>query len=933
MSRIFLSHSSVNNAEAVALHDWLSREGWKGEIFLDLDPTSGIAPGERWERKLNEAANRCEAVLFLVSKAWLASGWCRKELGLAHRLNKRLFGVLIEDLPVADIPNDLSGEWQLVQLASGRDHVMLHAVIPITQQEVHVTFSAEGMQRLKHGLEQAGLDPKYFVWPPASEPDRPPYRGLKPLEADDAGIFFGRDAPIVEALDQLRGLCESTPPRLMVILGASGAGKSSFMRAGVLPRLKRDDRHFLPLPIIRPDRAAISGENGFLRSLQVAFQDAKILTTRADLRKAIDGGAVTLRPLLQLLVDKGIPTVLDQEPIPKTPELIIPIDQGEELFLAEGRDEAGVLLGLLRDILTEDAPSIVILFTIRSDAYERLQLAKELEGIRHIMLNLPPMPRGSYAEVIKGPAIRLQGANRPLTIEESLVNSLLVDIDQGGAKDALPLLAFTLERLYVEYGDRGQLKLADYQALGGIKGSIEAAVERAFAEADKNPAVPKDRNSRLALLRRGLIPWLAGIDPDTGSPRRRVARKSEIPEEARPLIEHLIEQRLLATDISKETGEQTIEPVHEALLRQWGLLQGWLEEDIGFLSMMGGIKRAARDWAANGMSNAWLTHAGRRLRDAERLGRERVDLVAYFEQTDRDYLSRCRHHERTAQLRTVGSAMALAGILVLTTLALVEREYLKLYWSMWTGPTTLTAAEERALTPMQGFRECAECPMMVVVPAGEFIIGSPFAERGRISDEVAQQVVKIDKSIAVSKFEVTFKEWDACVALGGCDFRPDYENWGRGIRPVINVSWNDAKQYVAWINKQTGKNYRLLSEAEWEYAARAGSATAYWWGDVIRRDGNAMANCDGCGSQWDHKQTAPVGSFAPNFFGLHDMLGNVWEWVENCWDAVEGYCRYHVLRGGSWLSQPSAIRNASRLKFPVGGRSDDLGFRVARTLQ
>src|SRR5580692_4928830 len=140
VSRIFLSHSSANNAEAVALRDWLEREGWKEEIFLDLDPNRGIAAGERWKRALNEAANRCEAVLFLVSKAWLASDWCIKEFHLAHRLNKRLFGLLIEDLAAADLPVHLTGTWQIVQLAAGRDHVMLRAVLPVTHEEVHVTF-------------------------------------------------------------------------------------------------------------------------------------------------------------------------------------------------------------------------------------------------------------------------------------------------------------------------------------------------------------------------------------------------------------------------------------------------------------------------------------------------------------------------------------------------------------------------------------------------------------------------------------------------------------------------------------------------------------------------------------------------------------------------------------------------------------------------
>jgi hypothetical protein len=354
----------------------------------------------------------------------------------------------------------------------------------------------------------------------------------------------------------------------------------------------------------------------------------------------------TLRAALQSLAGMAAPVALDHDIKPTPLTLVISIDQGEELFLAEeGRDEASAFLALLRSLLASDGPPLIALFTIRSDAYEHLQLTKELAGVRQEMLNLPPMPKGSYAEVIKGPAMRLEGTDRALKLEDSLVETLLADIEDGGGKDALALLAFTLERLYLEYGGRGQLMLADYGALKGIRGSIEAAVERALKEADKNPAIPKDRQARLDLLRRGLIPWLAGIDPDSSSPRRRVARKSEIPAQARPLIDHLVEQRLLATDISKETGEQTIEPVHEALLRQWGLLQGWLAEDAGLLGSLESVKRAARDWAANGKHAAWLAHTANRLEAAERLISERPDLAANFEPIDKEYVAACRSRE------------------------------------------------------------------------------------------------------------------------------------------------------------------------------------------------------------------------------------------------------------------------------------------------
>jgi formylglycine-generating enzyme required for sulfatase activity len=953
VSRIFLSHSSTNNAEAVALRDWLASSGWKDEIFLDLDPQRGIAAGERWERALNEAADRCEAVLFLVSKAWLASGWCRKEFELAHRLNKRLFGVLIENLSNEELPEELAGTWQIVNVAAGRDHVMQRVVLPVTHKEAHVTFSAEGLQRLKHGLEEAGLDAKYFAWPPQSEPNRPPYRGLRPLEAEDAGIFFGRDGPVIEALDRLRGLRETTPPRLLVILGASGAGKSSFLRAGLFPRLARDDRNFLPLPVIRPEQAAISGDAGLVAALEEAYYAVGVATTRAKLRAAVEGGASTLRPLLQTLIDKATPRSPDVDAKPTSPTLILSIDQGEELFRAEGQDEAQTLLALLRDLLIEDAPAVIVLFAIRSDSYAHLQEAKLLEGIRKVPFDLGSVPKGSYAEVIKGPARRLEGTKRPLDIEGALVDALLADIDAGGAKDALPLLAFTLERLYVEHGGDGDLTAAEYRSLGGITGSIEAAVERAFKAADADPAIPNERVARLALLRRGLIPWLAGIDPDTGAPRRRIARLSEIPAEARPLIQHLVEQRLLATDVAKDTGEPTIEPAHEALLRQWGLLGGWLTEDAALLAVLEGVKRASRDWAANNRDRAWLAHTTDRLAAAERLS-ARPDLAANLEPTDRQYIAACRKAEADAKRgkRFLQAAIyvSLFGIIA-GLVGWINQSYIGEQWRWFTVTRpymvsqvrsyVLTAAKEQTLKAGDSFKECAtDCPEMIVVPAGSFMMGRPPAEKG-YTNEDPYHPVTIAKPFAVSKYELTFADWDACVTGGGCNgYKPNDWGWGRGQQPTIYVNWDDAQQYVAWLSAVTGKPYRLLSESEYEYATRAGTTTAYSWGNDI---GKNNADCDGCGSQWDKMRTAPVGSFAANGFGLFDMLGNVWEWTADCshdsyngapadgsaWTS--GDCSRRMARGGSWSSSPDSLRSAYRFWFPSGDRNIILGFRVGRT--
>ena len=244
--------------------------------------------------------------------------------------------------------------------------------------------------------------------------------------------------------------------------------------------------------------------------------------------------------------------------------------------------------------------------------------------------------------------------------------------------------------------------------------------------------------------------------------------------------------------------------------------------------------------------------------------------------------------------------------------------------------------------PGRAFRDCPECPEMVVVPAGSFMMGSAPGEESRGSDEGPVHRVTIAKPFAVGKYEVTFAEWDACVVAGGCGgHRPGDRGWGRGRRPVINVNWDDAKAYVRWLSDKTGKQYRLPSESEWEYAARAGTTTRYNWGHDIGRN---RANCDGCGSRWDNEQTAPAGSFSANPFGLHDMHGNVWEWVEDCWNEryvgapsdgsawTDGNCSRRVLRGGSWDFIPRVLRSAYRNRNRAGYRYFIFGFRVARTL-
>jgi formylglycine-generating enzyme required for sulfatase activity len=270
---------------------------------------------------------------------------------------------------------------------------------------------------------------------------------------------------------------------------------------------------------------------------------------------------------------------------------------------------------------------------------------------------------------------------------------------------------------------------------------------------------------------------------------------------------------------------------------------------------------------------------------------------------------------------------------------------------------------EAKLKPGRVFRDCTECPEMVVLPAGAFTMGSPTSEPGRLDAEGPPHRVTIARSFAVGRYEVTFAEWDACVSASGCSYAPHdgmySSGWGRGRRPVINVSWDDTRQYVSWINAKIGKQvYRLLTEAEWEYAARAGTTTPYAFGDILslgqlpgtiqedyaRRVPRRVPSPVERLAQFSAGGTVPVGSFPPNEFGLSDMHGNALEWVQDCWNDsykraptdgsgwTTGDCGRRVVRGGAWMHPQRYLRSAHRDANSADARASLLGFRLARTL-
>lgn len=264
------------------------------------------------------------------------------------------------------------------------------------------------------------------------------------------------------------------------------------------------------------------------------------------------------------------------------------------------------------------------------------------------------------------------------------------------------------------------------------------------------------------------------------------------------------------------------------------------------------------------------------------------------------------------------------------------------------GIKVLSSSEEAALKQRASFKECEKCPEMVVVPPGGFMMGASEGASKRAT-ESSRHKVTFAHSFAVGRYAVTFAEWDACVADGGCNgYKPWDNGWGRGRRPAINISWSDAKSYAAWLSARTGKTYRLLSEAEREYVTRAGTTSSFWWGAAVSR---GQANYDDRASQDKNakgasgQKTAPVDSFQPNPWGLYQVHGNIWEWVEDCVNDtyegapvdgspwLKGRCEQRVLRGGSWVSKADAVEAGSRYGVQSEGRVSNVGFRVARTLR
>lgn len=883
----------------------------------------------------------------LVTANWLASNECFNEFRAAWYMGKRIVPLF---LLAQAVSLGEEGAQRLREVGAEDQGVDLTACVK-SDQGLDLEADQSVARRLKDGLRAAGaltrigLDPEAFAIDRESRPM--PFPGLASFGDDDAdaALFYGRSREIAEVLEELRKVRAERDLRPFVILGGSGAGKSSLLKAGIIPRLRREAPAWLPLRAFRPGAdpllnfaeatARTLGDFGKVEALGVIRDRLFTVWREAERTDNVlaPAGCAALEAALES-EGRKLRSVADR--VGAT--ILISIDQAEELARAEG-DGAEALADYLQAALASAASPWQLAFTIRTDSFPELQMHRRFQALKARGYDLRAVPAFRFESVVEEPAKRYG-----VQIDEELVAAL---IDDAPEKDALPLLAFALQRLWHRYAAAGAISKENYHSIGGLKQLLEDAAERALrglAPEQDVPLPPGPPPPKLAeLAATAFVPALAQLN-EQGAIIRRAAPWNSFSAEQQRLLLDFDQWRLVVRKAAEAEGG-IVEIAHEALFREWTRLKNWLEPERARLEALRSLQLDALTWDRSHRNPSFVNHRDKRLADARSLAkidryRKRLDALDFA------YLKACEQAARQVKQRQ-RRARALVGVMMMALVAGLaawwQQDWLRERVYALRTVDTLGAAQEKALKPGQSFKECSDCPEMIVIPAGHFTMGSPSPSD---PNERPQHQVKIAKPFAVSKFELTFSEWDACAVHGDCDAQISADEWGRGRQPAINVSWEDAQRYVAWLSRMTGKSYRLLSEAEYEYAARAGGHTWYPWGDDLTLNGRVMANCDGCGSSWDAHQPAPVGKFLPNRFGLYDMVGNVSAWTEDCFHFdydgapadgspwIEGAnCANRVVRGTSWLYTPSTLFSAYRTMSGSGMRSDVTGFRVARTLR
>ncbi len=572
MGQIFISHSSKDNAAAKDLRQRLTAQGYDS-LFLDFHPSDGIPAGVNWQRELYQRIRACDVVLFINSKNSTSSKWCFAEITQARAIGKNLIPLSIDDAALAEPIHDL----QAIKLDTD----------PNAYDRLWNSFNRLGISR---GREKA--------W----NKQRPPYPGLLAYQEEHARVFFGRDESIRTGLDALTRMRQLGSSRLLLVLGASGSGKSSLVRAGLLPRLKEDADHWIVLRPIRPHGGLVGN---FVEAIEdvLAKSGDGLDTGREEtkLRNAIEFGdtsSVTTRDVLRGFADRMRRARDNQQA-----RVLVTIDQAEELLHAENRGKDEHQLHLLGELAQMEGWRVLV--TLRSDHLGEFQNDPALAHIAECeQLSLGPIAPESLRRVIAGPA-ELAGVD----MEPALVDALARD---ASAKHALPLLAFALRKLWdecIQCDGETQLRLAAYtDRVGGMEGAIESAASRIVSD------IPQG-SLEFSVLRRAFLRLVrTGAD---GTFTRRIESWDNFEQAAHPWLHRFVEDRLLVSD--GEGTQRTLEVTHEALFRSWAQLADWLDDNRKLLRTRESVEADCIQWHEQHRHEDYLLPSGLPLAEAEAL--------------------------------------------------------------------------------------------------------------------------------------------------------------------------------------------------------------------------------------------------------------------------------------------------------------------------
>lgn len=915
---IFLSYSRTDRDACLALRTALQQAGL--DVFHDEE---AIRNGDRWLTRLEEALQQCNAFVVLIGRDGVQR-WVGAEVQTAlvrhlspHEDNERLpiFPILLAEAKPESLPSFLAlFQFERWMPAEPLPEGLLDAI------KARVTR----------------IDARHTI-------EGCPYLGLSAFGRQDVRLFFGRRKETLEALTYLGDQQQTNPERLqqegsptftrwLQIEGNSGSGKSSLVNAGMLPMIEQGAlwtrTGFEQWRILGP---MMPGKDPIAKLAETLEHGLIIDPAKRD----IDARLARLSAK-----DSGLASTLKNFKQAGVAFLLI-VDQFEELFTFAEETARKQFDALLANALQDVECPLFLISTVRADFLDRFEYLPRLQAIYNRQCKryfLPLISEQGLREIIEQPA-RLAG------LDISEITAVMLD-DAKDEIGALPLVENALTSLWQQRKDH-RLSGDAYRQQGGIAGMLSSQADALLQRIDQT--IPKGKQAALELLLR-----LTRINDQGRHTRQRITREEAIftagngnDPAGEQVLRALSGERLTDTlsaghhsvlrlvTLSQEQGKQYVDLIHETLIRArsrdpqtgiwlgyWPTLYDYIEKNRDRDMYRQQLKYETEQWQqSKGLGSLWN--------------------LRYF---DLKKYRALRIPKNTPESRFLAWSRRVRSALVSLLIICMGYGTESIIWVQQHDLSTdmiWTLQRFRFGYPL--YPALTEKP----IPAGSFDMGEQDAAFIATLGEYAKHFgvpgkpVQIAQPFYLGKTEITYEQYDYYVwqqhRSGKTEIAfPSTAKGGRGNQPVVNVNWLEAMAYAQWLGEQTNNQCRLPTEAEWEYAARAGTQTAYPWGDDI---GNNNANCDGCGSHWDKEQSAPVGSFAANPFGLYDMSGNVWEWMSSNWreqfDGSEQQCNEdttdtsaRVVRGGSWFNLPDFVRSSARYFYLPGYRVVGIGFRV-----